>query len=158
MLRPMMPRSWSIRRNCLRNLRSGKTISAWAAIAEMRFPSKLISSYVFSGMPVTPSSLATDIGNRVTSAPVSSSIGTPDLASPLPAFRTKTWATGAGGSNAFESYEGMELWPDDLHLEIGRLLGPGQARTSKMDVSRFRFHTGNEDIHLGAFRYVDFGV
>ena len=44
MLRPMMPRSWSIRRNCPRNLRSGKTISAWAAIAEELVPSKLINA------------------------------------------------------------------------------------------------------------------
>jgi len=52
----------------------------------------------------------------------------------------------------------MELRLDDLHLEVDRLLRPGQSRTSKMDGSRFRFHTGNEDIHLGAFRYVNFGV
>ena len=107
---------------------------------------------------MTPSSLATDIGNRVTSAPVSSSIGTPDLASPVTGFRTKTRATGAGGSNAIESYEGMELWLHDLHLEVDRLLRPGQARTSKMDGSRFRFHTRHEDIHLGALRYLNSGV
>src|SRR5690349_5908019 len=109
-------------------------------------------------MPATPSSLATDSGNRVTSAPVSTSIGTPDFAFPLLGFRTETWATGAGGSNAFESYDGMELWPDDLHLEIGRLLRPCQARTSNVHSFRFRFHTGNDDIHPGAFRYVSFGI
>jgi hypothetical protein len=52
----------------------------------------------------------------------------------------------------------MELWLDDLHLEIGRLVTSGQARTSKMDASLFCFHTGNDDIHLGAFRYVSLRI
>ena len=52
----------------------------------------------------------------------------------------------------------MELWLGDLHLEIGRLLTSDQARTSKMDAALFCFHTGNDNIHLGAFRDVSLRI
>jgi len=52
----------------------------------------------------------------------------------------------------------MELWLGDLHVEIGRLLTSDQARTSKMDAALFCFHTGNDNIHIGAFRYVSLRI
>lgn len=52
----------------------------------------------------------------------------------------------------------MGLRPDDLHLEIRRLVAVDKAGTTEMKARQSNFDIGYDDINLRAFGYVNAGV
>src|SRR5437870_4328693 len=124
-------------------------ISKCTAVDKVERPSKSSNSYY---LPLsTFNSVANLLGTKLTSAPVSSNMGTSVRVDPPLGSRSVTCATGAGGAKRIASYDGIGGLSHNFHCEVRCVRRVLQTRTNYLR-RWFCAEIRNDNVNLCAIR------